>query len=148
MQKTSNDWVGNFLTTAESEKVYKFDRRDAWGYCCAMDLVDCDPHKIRDKASIERFIKMLCNTIKAKPYGAPTIARIGEGKRLFGWSFTQLVTTSSITGHFVESNNSCYIDVFFCNWFDPDVAVKFTRGYFEAKKIRVKLFTRSEPDES
>lgn len=123
-------------------KKYEFDRKDAWGYLASIDLVDCNPDKIRDKKAIEKYIKDLSKVIDCHLYGPPTIARIGEGERLLGWSFTQLVTTSSITGHFIESNNTAYIDIFFCNYFDPDKTVKFTQDYFEAKKIKVNLLTR------
>jgi len=111
-----------------------FDRKDAWGYLASIDIMDCNPEKIREKASIEVYIKELSKVVNCHLYGPPTIARIGEGKRLLGWSFTQLVTTSSITGHFVESNNSAYIDIFFCNYFDPEKAIKFTEEYFGLKK--------------
>lgn len=123
-------------------KTVDFDRKDAWGYLASIDIMDCNPDKIREKSAIEGYIKELGKVINCHLYGPPHIARIGEGKRLLGWSFTQLVTTSSITGHFVESNNSAYIDIFFCNYFDPDKAIKFTEEYFEAKKIKSHLLTR------
>jgi S-adenosylmethionine/arginine decarboxylase-like enzyme len=132
-----------FKLSAESKKL-KFDRKDAWGYLASIDLIDCDPDKVRDKKTIEKYIKDLSEVIKCHLYGPPTIARIGEGKRLYGWSFTQLVTTSSITGHFIESNNTIYIDIFFCNYFDPDVAAKFTKDYFKARAMDVHLLTRGK----
>ena len=132
------------LAEKTAAKKYKFDRRDAWGYLASIDLVDCNAEKVRDKKAIEKYIKDLSKVIDCHLYGPPTIAKIGKGGRLYGWSFTQLVTTSSITGHFVESNNTIYIDIFFCDYFDPDKAVKFTQDYFGAKKMKVHLLTRGE----
>ena len=129
-------------------KKYKFDRKDAWGYLASIDITDCNPETIRDKKAIEKYIKDLSEVINCHLYGPPTIARIGEGKRLLGWSFTQLVLTSSVTGHFVENNNSSYIDIFFCNYFDPDKASIFTKNYFEAKNMKVTLLTRGKKTES
>jgi S-adenosylmethionine decarboxylase len=126
------------------DKKLEFDRKDAWGYLASIDLVDCSPEKVRSKEAIERYIKDLSKIIDCHLYGTPTIAKIGEGKRLYGFSFVQLVTTSSITGHFIESNNSIYFDIFFCNYFDPDKTAKFTKDYFEAKDMKVTLLTRGQ----
>lgn len=123
-------------------KDYEFDRKDAWGYLASIDISGCTPARVHERSAILEYLRQLCNLIKCHPYGAPTIARIGEGKELFGWSFTQLVTTSSVTGHFVDADNSAYIDIFFCRYFDPDSAVKFTVSYFGAKGVKVHLLTR------
>jgi S-adenosylmethionine/arginine decarboxylase-like enzyme len=140
--------ISNLLThlsrQVQSAEKYTFDRRDAWGYLCSIDITDCDPAKVRAQDSILTYNRDLCKLIKCHPYGEPTIARIGDGPQLFGWSYTQLVTTSSITGHFIESNNSAYIDIFFCRYFDPDEAVKFTVDYFNAKNVIVHTLTRGK----
>jgi hypothetical protein len=92
------------------DKKLDFDRKDAWGYLESINLFDCSPEKVRSKEAIEKYIKELSKIIDCHLYGPPTIAKIGKEKRLYGWSFTQLVTTSSITGHFIEDNNSIYFD--------------------------------------
>jgi S-adenosylmethionine decarboxylase len=143
MLKCTSEILRDSAKKIEDKKL-DFNRKDAWGYLASIDLVDCSPEKVRDKKTIEKYIKELSEVIDCHLYGPPTIAKIGEGKRLNGYSFTQLVTTSSITGHFVESNNTIYIDIFFCNYFDPDKAVRFTQEYFEAKKIEVHLLTRGQ----
>jgi S-adenosylmethionine decarboxylase len=135
-----NKVISSFLNAKEEQ--YEFDRKDAWGYLASIDVINGNPKKIQVLSSIEDYIKGICNLIKCHPYGSPTIARIGEGKALFGWSFTQLVTTSSITGHFVDSDNAAFIDIFYCDYFNPDEAVKFTVNYFEAKLENVRLLTR------
>ena len=141
MLNSISDLIYKSAKSIEAKKI-DFDRKDAWGYLASIDIVDCNPEKIRSKKAIEKYIKELSQVISCHLYGPPHIARIGEGKRLLGWSFTQLVTTSSITGHFVESNNSVYIDIFFCNYFDPANAIRFTAEYFEAKKVKHHLLTR------
>jgi len=141
------------MLTCLSDYLYKtakkieFSRKNAWGYLVSIDISDCNPEKIRDKKTIEKYIKELSKVIDCHLYGPPIIARIGEGERLWGFSFVQLVTTSSLTGHFVEDTNSAYIDIFFCNYFDPDKAVKFTQDYFEAKKVKAHTLTRGSKNE-
>ena len=127
-----------------AKKDYEFDRKDGWGYTASIDLFDCDHSKIRSKEAILEYLTQIMALIKCTPYGPPTIAHIGKGTGMDGWSLTQLILTSSITIHCVDAHATAFIDIFFCDYFDPDSAIKFTNQYFEAKKIKTHLMVRGE----
>ncbi|NGX32812.1 MAG: hypothetical protein K1060chlam4_00865, partial [Candidatus Anoxychlamydiales bacterium] len=59
-----------------------------------------------------------------------------------GFSFVQLIETSSITGHLVDKNGDAYIDIFSCKEFEIDPVKKVLNKFFAPKKIRVIFLTR------
>lgn len=107
---------------------------DCWGRSTAIDLYECEPELIRSKECIAKYIIELCELIKMKRYGSPVIVRFGQDKRVAGFSVVQLIETSSITGHFVDSTNFASIDIFSCKLYNSGVAAKFTKTYFGAKR--------------
>jgi S-adenosylmethionine/arginine decarboxylase-like enzyme len=137
------DWVGGLLGPREAaEEPLAFKKGDAWGYCVSFDLHDCDPALIRDPLIIDHYVEKLCMEIGSTPYGKPLIKRFGT-KDKEGYSFVQLVTTSSITGHFSEDTNKAFIDIFFCDIYDPQKAVDFSKDFFKARSVDARLTTRA-----
>jgi S-adenosylmethionine/arginine decarboxylase-like enzyme len=57
----------------------------------------------------------------------------------------QLIETSNITAHFVEENNSMYLDVFSCKDFDPQVVEEAVKEFFDAKYFNRKVILRQAP---
>jgi S-adenosylmethionine/arginine decarboxylase-like enzyme len=106
-----------------------------WGMEVFVNLKGCDVALLSDKEYVRQFIIDLCDTIKMKRYGEPTIERFGEEEHLFGISFTQLIYTSSIVGHCVEKTGDMYIDVFSCKEFPPKETAEFSKKYFKAKGL-------------
>jgi S-adenosylmethionine/arginine decarboxylase-like enzyme len=59
-----------------------------------------------------------------------------------GFSLVQLITTSNICAHFVESNSTAYIDVFSCKPFDVNVAREVVKEFFNPDRIKMNFITR------
>ena len=59
-----------------------------------------------------------------------------------GYSLVQLIETSSITGHFVDQNGDCYIDIFSCKEFDIETARAVVDKYFSPSQTKVTYLTR------
>jgi S-adenosylmethionine/arginine decarboxylase-like enzyme len=59
--------------------------------------------------------------IDLRAHGPLRLERFGDGD-LEGWSAMQFIETSSITIHADEFSGRCFIDVFSCREFDPEVA--------------------------
>jgi len=74
---------------------------------------------IRSAEQIGAFVKGLCDYIEMKRFGEPVIVHFGDSPRVAGYSMSQLIETSLISGHFVELDNSVYIDVFSCKQYYP-----------------------------
>ena len=55
----------------------------------------------------------------------------------------QLIETSNIAAHFVESNNTMYLDVFSCKPYDNDIVIASVEQYFDAQKVKQHFITRN-----
>lgn len=117
----------------DEDVVKKFRRENAWGLCTSVDLKECNPETIRNPEKIRDFIIELCVLIEMKRFGEPTIVHFGPNERVAGYSMTQLIETSLITGHFANETNSAYLDIFSCKEYYPQKAVQFCRRFFDAR---------------
>ena len=112
-----------------------------WGYHLILDCSGCN-NNIADKSQIELFLKSLVKDINMKAVGDPVIRYLLEGEPNAGFSAMQLIETSSITCHFVESNSTMYIDVFSCKEFKPVDAIAVVDNYFKPTNIKQTFLTR------
>jgi S-adenosylmethionine/arginine decarboxylase-like enzyme len=120
----------------------KYSTEKAWGLLTSIDLHHCNPDIIRDAEAIQRYVDKLCPLIEMKKYGNTQIVHFGEDERVAGFSMTQLIETSLISGHFANQNNAAYIDIFSCKYYDPQVAADFTQEYFQARDIKIHYILR------
>lgn len=112
-----------------------------WGQSVHINLHGCS-ELITDEAAIHNFSLTLCSFIKMVPFGGPRIVWFGSG-RVEGYSLVQLIHTSSIVAHFSkEHNNSAFIDIFSCKYFDARAAAKFCASFFEAQDHNFKEIER------
>jgi S-adenosylmethionine/arginine decarboxylase-like enzyme len=115
-----------------------------WGKHLILDAARVAPQTIRNPAIIHDFNKALVKRIDMVAYGPPQIVRFGSGNKA-GYTLVQLIETSNICAHFVEENNSMYLDVFSCKDFDPAVVKETVEEFFEAKRMKFKVLTRQAP---
>jgi S-adenosylmethionine/arginine decarboxylase-like enzyme len=54
----------------------------------------------------------------------------------------QLISTSNITGHFMDISGEAYIDVFSCKPYDQDEAENCVQEFFRPVKITSRLVYR------
>jgi S-adenosylmethionine/arginine decarboxylase-like enzyme len=102
-----------------------------WGLSTAVDLYQCNSRTIRDTGEIKRFVVELCDLIQMKRYGDCQVVHFGEG-RVAGYSMTQLIETSLISGHFANDTNAAYLDIFSCKPYDPEIVERFAKTFFGA----------------
>ena len=74
----------------------------------------------------------MCERIDMKRFGETVVVNFGEDERVAGYSMTQLIETSLISGHFANQTNTVYLDVFSCKYYDPNVVAEFAKKFFEA----------------
>jgi S-adenosylmethionine/arginine decarboxylase-like enzyme len=108
-----------------------------------VDLYKCNPKTIRDARAIKRYVDELCELIEMKQFEETQIVNFGEDEKVAGFSMVQLIETSLISGHFANKTNNAYIDIFSCKYYEPSVAVKFTKKFFEAKEVKMHYILRS-----
>jgi len=121
----------------------EFCDTNAWGLLTSVDLYGCNPETIRDARVIKRYVDELCELIEMKQFGETQIVNFGEDEKVAGYSMVQLIETSLISGHFANKTNSAYIDIFSCKYYEPSVAVEFTKKFFEAKDVKMHYILRS-----
>ena len=58
----------------------------------------------------------------------------------------QLIETSLVSAHFVDSSNTVYLDVCSCTWYAVDVGVEFARTRFTGGRVHVQQYLRRYAD--
>jgi S-adenosylmethionine/arginine decarboxylase-like enzyme len=115
-----------------------------WGKHLVLDAAGCSHKMIGCPIVIGNFTKDLVRRIDMKAYGDPQIVMFGTGNKK-GYTLIQLIETSNIAAHFVEENNSMYLDVFSCKDFDPSIVKEVVREYFDAQRFSSRVFLRQAP---
>ena len=115
-----------------------------WGKHLILDAADCSPKMIGCPKVVGEFARSLVKRIDMVPYGQPQVVMFGSGNKK-GYTLVQLIETSNITAHFVEENNSMYLDVFSCKDFDPEVVKEAVHEFFDAKFFNSKVILRQAP---
>ena len=120
----------------------RFEQEQSWGLLSSIDLHNCDPDLIRDADKIKEYVKQLCETIEMKRYGETIVVHFGQDPRVSGFSMTQLIETSLISGHFANESNNVYIDVFSCKFYHPWKVAEFTKTFFKAQDYNIHIVLR------
>jgi S-adenosylmethionine/arginine decarboxylase-like enzyme len=126
----------------DEDIIKKFKKEKYWGLCLNIDLKHCNPKTIRNPEKIREFIVKLCDLIEMKRFGEPTIVHFGPNERVAGYSMTQLIETSLISGHFANETNAAYLDVFSCKEYPPEKTAEFCRHFFGAKSMEYHIVVR------
>jgi S-adenosylmethionine/arginine decarboxylase-like enzyme len=115
-----------------------------WGKHLILDAAGCSPKRIGSSIVIKNFTNELVRRIDMKAYGEPHIVMFGTGNKK-GYTLIQLIETSNIAGHFVEENNTMYLDVFSCKDFDAEIVKELVSEYFDAQTFSSRVLLRQAP---
>jgi S-adenosylmethionine/arginine decarboxylase-like enzyme len=113
----------------------------AWGYHLLLDCAGCN-NRITDKEHIKNFVSELVTKIDMIAVGDPVIEFLLPGEPNQGYSLMQLIVTSNITAHFIDSNNTAYIDIFSCKDYNQDIAKSIVMDYFNPTSIKETFIQR------
>ena len=115
----------------------------AWGYHLMLDCAAGNRAAISDKENMRKFIKELVPAIDMIAFGEPWIEHFAtHAADKAGLSFCQMIETSNIAGHFVDSSGDFYIDVFSCKPFEIDIVEELVKKYFAPDSIKKMYITR------
>jgi S-adenosylmethionine/arginine decarboxylase-like enzyme len=126
----------------DAEIIAQYKKEQPWGMSCAIDLTGCNPEKIRNAKAIKDFVVKLCTLIDMKRFGETVVVDFGEDPRVSGFSMTQLIETSLISGHFANQTNAVYLDVFSCKSYPPQKTAEFCKEFFEAENYTLHIIFR------
>ena len=110
-----------------------YEQNQGWGLAMGINLHSCNPEYVQSAEKIKEFVVKLCELIDMKRFGECVVVNFGEDPKVSGFSMTQLIETSLISGHFVNSTNNIYLDIFSCKYYDPDLTAKFASDFFGAQ---------------
>jgi len=114
-----------------------------WGYHLVLDCAGCDHEKITNGENIRAFTKELVKRIDMVAYGEPIVEHFAtHDPEKAGYSMVQLIETSNICAHFVDRDDTCYVDVFSCREFNIDVVKQTVVEFFGANTMRTTYLTR------
>ena len=119
----------------DSQIIEKYKKEKPWGMATSVDLKDCNPETIRSAEKIKQFVRELCDLIDMKRFGETIVVNFGEDPRVSGFSMTQLIETSLISGHFANQTNAAYLDIFSCKEYPPEIMANFCKKFFGAKQM-------------
>ena len=115
-----------------------------WVYHAIFDCAACDRDLVSSHDNIYDFIKALVPAIDMVAFGEPQINHFAtHAPDKAGFSFCQMIETSSITGHLVDLSGDAYIDIFSCKPVDIGIAQDMIEKYFKPSKVRVNFLTRN-----
>jgi len=120
----------------------EFEKNNYWGLSSSVDLYNCDPDIIRSAEKIKEYVVELCKVIDMKRFGDCVVVNFGEDEKVAGYSMTQLIETSLISGHFANKSNAAYLDIFSCKYYEPSVVEEFSKKFFKAEKSALKYTLR------
>lgn len=126
----------------DSQIIKQYKKKNPWGMSTYVDLYGCNPQTIRSAKKIKQFVDKLCKLIKVTKFGKTTIVDFGENPRVSGFSMTQLIETSLVSGHFANESNAVYLDIFSCKEYPPYKAAEFCKVFFGAQKMHIKITFR------
>jgi len=107
-----------------------------YGYELVLDLKGCSNI---DRCSLKKYIRSLCLILGMKRYGKCRVVYFGKD-RFKGYSVMQFITTSSIVGHFTDSE--AFLNIFSCRKFNRNEVIKFSQTWFTANKNKSKFLRR------
>ena len=114
-----------------------------WGYHLILDCKSGSKKLIRDKQNLKNFVDELVNRIDMVAVGEPIIKYLASNAvDKAGYSLVQLIETSSIVGHFIDSSGNFYLDVFSCKEFEIEKVTECVDEFFSPLKIRSRYLLR------
>ncbi len=140
-QRTIDDTVRDRDTLPISWKK-AYDNSSPWGVLTSIDLYDCDSASIRNADYIKEFVVKLCEKIEMKRFGDCQVVHFGEDEKVAGFSMTQLIETSLISGHFANATNTAYLDIFSCKYYEPRDVAEFARSFFKGAHYKMQVALR------
>jgi len=114
----------------------------AWGKHLILDVKGCELIRANDPEYIKHFTKELVRLIEMVPYGEPQLVHFADNTDKAGWTVIQLITTSSIVGHFLDHNGDLYLDVFSCKDFSEHTVISALRQFFSPGEIKHQVIQR------
>lgn len=128
-----------FMAEAIHKELHEYTNskipRDLWGYHLVLSLEGCPGNVIENLDLVKEFVLHTVDLLKMQPIGEP-ICRYFNDADGKGCSVIQLLSESHVSCHTSgpPDNNAAFIDVFSCDYYDPDKILPYVDEVFNPKK--------------
>ncbi|OGV38997.1 MAG: S-adenosylmethionine decarboxylase proenzyme [Lentisphaerae bacterium GWF2_45_14] len=120
----------------------KFELSNAWGLLSSVDIYNCDESIITNADKVREFVLALCEKINLKRFGDCVVVDFGENEQIAGFSMTQLIETSLVSGHFANATKAAYLDIFSCKFYEPREVAEFAIEFFKGSHYKMQVALR------
>ena len=110
-----------------------------WGWHYSVDGVGDD--RVKDGETIKAFGFDLIKSVNMEAHGECQLEHFGKDNKK-GWTFSQLITTSNMCMHCVDSTNEVYMDLFSCKPIEVNVVKNKLKEYFNLEVHNDRFFVR------
>lgn len=120
----------------------------SWGLELTIDGFTEHTEKVSDPKRISLFVEQLVKDIDMVAYGPLLLEHFAtHDPDKAGYSFVQLIETSSITGHLVDKTGEFYLNVFSCKDFEVRPVLRLVNEFFGGleKNLVVRINQRQSP---
>ena len=118
-----------------------------WGWSAHFDFAAGNINAISNRESLQAFAFDLIEQVKMTrfgPFWCENFASHDPEKE--GFSFSQMITTSCLTGHFVTMTGDGYVCLFTCKPFDVETMEACIRKHFKPTAVRYTKLDRYAPE--
>jgi len=116
--------------------------RKIFGIELMLDMHKCDISTF-SKENLNRYFVELCDLIAMKRHGEPMYWHDDSDiPHLKGVSAIQFIETSNVVVHALEILEAVYVNIFSCKKFDIKIAQEFTKNFFKAQEVDVRIIER------
>lgn len=119
-----------------------FEAHQAWGILTSVDIYGCDPNIMRNASVIQAFVDKVCEIIEIKRLSKSVVFNFSEDERVAGFSTTQRIGKSLISGHFASASNTWYLDILNCKYYEPRVVAEYALEFFKGTNYRMQVTLR------
>ena len=114
-----------------------------WGHHLILDCKSGSNKLISEKQNLKNFVDELVNRIDMVAVGEPIIKYLASNAvDKAGYSLVQLIETSSIVGHFINSSGDFYLDVFSCKEFEIEKVTECVDQFFSPLETKSRYLLR------
>ena len=114
-----------------------------WGEHVSIDMKDGN-QRVLDRDSIIMWGEDLIQAINMEKWDDvrnPLCVHFGKGTKA-GFTYSCLITTSNVCGHFCDDSGDAYIDVFSCRSVDVEIVKAVIDKWFHPAKMVVRKVIR------
>lgn len=119
-----------------------YENTNPWGISTSVDVYDCSPDMIKDPECIKNFVSRVSEKLGIIDTENAPLVYYDETETAAGFSMTRSIETSRISGHFAHATNAAYLDIFFCNKYEPRELAEFSLSYFRGSHYKMQVALR------